>query len=553
MKVLRQSDHVCVSSATHSFQEALQCGQQPSIEQYLSETGDADRTEVFRELLSVELSRLRRSSAGPRLEVYLERFPEFEAIVREQFIGFDSFQMSMDSTMSHATSCGEAPSGSIHPSDGKPELERYRLLEQLGQGGFGQVWRAFDDESNRYVAIKGPRADRGVTPARVASFLAEAQRVREINVHGVVKVLDVVQTPETPTSASLCFIVMELMDGGSLADRLGAGIGRRQAVRWVASLSETLAELHRHDVVHRDIKPENILFDKRGRLYLSDFGLAATEAEQLAEQPGVLGTVAYMAPEQARGTHVDRRADIYSLGVVLYRMISGNKLPYLANSREEFLRQLLDENIAPRAIPDTVPSRLARVCERCIHKQASQRYRTAAELGRELRFWRNGLRMLYAGAGFAILGVLLALASTAYLLSSHGQPTALAGRLGPDSNQAGDGHEPGTATAVADRRTPCPRGRLLCPLDRSWIRRTMLRPSSIRSSGPMTTFPPGPCWIPGTPCTCRRTTSRCWASANSRRVKISVSTSTSGNLSGPAMQVCFSDTVSIAREKPASS
>lgn len=428
-------------SLIQRYRKEIEAGNAPAIETMLLQESAEDRSKLFRELLAVELNCLRDSGTVPDLDRYIARFPDFESVVREQFEGFDSFQMTFDATLARESVSTTEIAGDtteyVPPNVSSVGLSRFRLIKKIGRGGFGEVWRAFDESTQSYVALKGPRNDRDVTPDQVQQFLAEANRARALQLKGVVKVRDVVHIPNPDRCGSMCYIVMELMEGGSLSDRLGGELNRREAIGWVAAISDTLAKMHRHDLIHRDIKPENILFDSRGRPHLSDFGLAATEAEQLNESPAVVGTVAYMAPEQARGTRVDRRADIYSLGVVLYRILTGNKLPYLARSNHEFLAQLLDTHVSPRAIPDNVPNSLARVCERCISVDPAKRYRTANEIGKELRSWLHRPHQILLSMAGILIVVMIAVVS-GKIPSERNRPGSPGGAVGQDVQASED-------------------------------------------------------------------------------------------------------------------
>ncbi len=279
----------------------------------------------------------------------------------------------------------------------KQLVERYRLVDLIGRGGFGEVWKAYDNVRKEYVAIKGPRSDHSLTAGLVRSFLREAEKAMQLADSQVVPVREVVESPTQRQGELICFIVMKLMDGGSLAGRL-TGDERpsvRQSVRWIAELADTLAEIHAHGYIHRDIKPDNILFDENDRPCFSDFGLAASASEQLGEARRVMGTVTYMAPEQARKQHVDRQADIYSLGVVLYQLLAlphvrerRLALPYLARDSEEYFEALGDPNQHPRTLPQQVPQALADIVEdHCVCDDKTRRYRLATDLSRDLRAW----------------------------------------------------------------------------------------------------------------------------------------------------------------------
>lgn len=355
-----------------------------------------------------------RDSTGTELHSNLSVPPPEESLTTKESrniaTSVESFRVFVESTL--GSSREKAGSAASFESI----VERYRMERLLGKGGFGEVWQAFDTQLGRSVAIKGPRTDRPVSPQHVQQFLAEAEKVKQIGGAAVVPVLEVVHCPARGTGEFLCFIVMELMAGGSLGER--ARQGERptaaQSVAMVIRLADKLALIHAHGFIHRDVKPDNILFDAAGNPFFSDFGLAVSDDELLKEGQSVRGTVAYMAPEQARQQRVDRQADIYSLGVVLYQLLAlpyvaqpKMALPYLANNSEEYLELLSDQRQQARALPNGVPNELAAIVEHhCLTADKTKRYRNAQDLAAALRSWQRRTiwprrALLIAGGGLA--------------------------------------------------------------------------------------------------------------------------------------------------------
>lgn len=271
---------------------------------------------------------------------------------------------------------------STESSSQRETCGRYRLDELVGQGGFAQVWRGFDPQLKRTVAIKMPRPDRSHHPDLVRQFLAEGQKVAAVNCPGVVQVYDV------GTDLGQPYIVSEFKEGGHLGQRLKlAPPPLRQAIELLAHVADALHQAHLKGLVHRDVKPSNIVLDRDGRPFLTDFGLATTEWEQLAERAGTVGTLAYMSPEQVRGesNRVDPRSDVYSLGVILYRMLTG-RLPFVGETYDEYKDQILNRQPRPpRTIDDSIPPVLEEICLKCLAKDVSQRYSTALDVAQQLR------------------------------------------------------------------------------------------------------------------------------------------------------------------------
>ena len=263
-----------------------------------------------------------------------------------------------------------------------PMIGKYQTQRLLGRGAFGEVWLAEHPQLRRLVAIKTSRKDRSFSKEQLDEFLNEGQKLAAMGeIAGVVKVHDADKNDGAP------YLVSDYIDGKSLSDRIKSGpVPFKQAAEIIRSLAQTLHQTHLRGLTHRDIKPANILLDQKSNPYLADFGLAVMEDDQWREAPSILGTYSYMPPEQARGeSHlVDGRADIFSLGMVFYQLLT-QRLPYTADTREGYVSQILSkEPRPPRMINDLIPDSLERICLKCIKKNVGERYSTASDLVREL-------------------------------------------------------------------------------------------------------------------------------------------------------------------------
>ena len=275
-------------------------------------------------------------------------------------------------------------------------LGRYVVRGRLGRGGFADVLLAHDEQLDRQIALKLPRRDRFQNDEQLRAFIEEARTAARLQHPGIVTVFDVGNEGETP------FIVLEYIRGRSLSHLLEhESLTSLAVAQLVAEIAEALAHAHEQGFVHRDVKPQNILLDTDDRPHIADFGLAVRHREQVSVSENVVGTTHYMSPEQVRGENhrIDGRTDVWALGVVFYRLLTG-RLPFTGSTVQEVFQQILyTEPISPQQIDPSIPGELDRICLRCLCQQMSSRYRTANELVNEITDW---IRFTTGGSGSSL-------------------------------------------------------------------------------------------------------------------------------------------------------
>jgi Tol biopolymer transport system component len=323
----------------------------------------------------------------------------------------------------------------------------YRITSQLGKGGMGEVWRAEDTRLGREVAIKVLPEDVSKDPDRAARFEREAKVLASLNHPNIATLYGLESVSESGLDTT--FLAMELVEGEDLSERIARGpIPADEAIAIAVQIAEALEAAHEQGIVHRDLKPANIKLTAEGTVKVLDFGLAKAWTDEsgdgsLSMSPTltkhatvegvILGTAAYMSPDQARGKNVDRRADIWAFGVVLWEMLTGNKL-FEGDTVSDVLAAVLRADPDIDALPRDTPPRLRGLIVRCLERDARQRLQCAGDARVILESEDGGTAVPVAAAPSPIqryglaagaLGLIVAAAAVTWaLLESRQEPAA---------------------------------------------------------------------------------------------------------------------------------
>lgn len=267
---------------------------------------------------------------------------------------------------------------------GKILDDRYEIIELIGSGGMANVYKALCHRLNRYDAVKIMRDETAANTELRRRFRAESQAVAMLSHPNIVSVYDVSHSDDVE------YIVMELIDGITLKQYLQkkSVLDPSEVLDFTIQTAKALEHAHSKGIIHRDIKPQNIMLLKDGMIKVADFGIASLENTIEENNGETVGSVHYIAPEQARGEAPDARSDIYSLSIVMYEMLTG-KLPYVGNSDVEVaVKHMNTDPVTPRDIVPSIPEELERICLKAMNSNIDERYQSASEMLADLEEYK---------------------------------------------------------------------------------------------------------------------------------------------------------------------
>jgi WD40 repeat protein len=381
-------DWTWINDVADRFERAWNTGPPPRIEDYLAGAEPGLRDALLEELLRVEVELCRAAGEEPTVEEYRQRFPEQAAVVEAVFAPVAS--ASPGAGLSTALNDRTPDTDPAHePGTRIRYFGDYELIREVGRGGMGIVYSARQISLDRPVALKMIRAGVLAGQEELRRFQNEVEAVAKLDHPHIVPIYEVGE------HEGRRYFSMKLIGGRSLHEVLADFAARPRAVAdLMVTIAEAVHHAHQRGILHRDLKPSNILLDEQGQPHVGDFGLAKRVggADDLTITGAVLGTPAYMAPEQAWGRKrlVTVLTDVYGLGAVLYTLLTG-KAPFVGESDWETLLQVREQPpVAPSRINAGAPRDLEIICLKCLEKDPQRRYASAQEVANDLRRYLAG-------------------------------------------------------------------------------------------------------------------------------------------------------------------
>jgi serine/threonine protein kinase len=379
---LTPEEAVQIERVCDAFEVAWKAGMQTPIESYLADVSDRVRRELLRELVELEVAYRTRRGERPTLGEYLRRFPdELTAAYLAETPLADADSAIM--VGSGASTISISPTTATSTASPWPLVPGYEIVDVLGRGGMGVVYKAIQLGAKRLVALKMIRDGVLASPEHRVRFRIEAEAAARFQHPNLVRIYEVGE------QAGLPYFSMELAEGGSLDKRLADGpLAARQAAELARTLAEAVQYAHDKKIVHRDLKPANVVLTADGRPLITDFGLAKRlDSDTIVTgSDAILGTASYMAPEQADGQakQVGPAGDVYSLGAILYELLTGEP-PFRAEGWQATVKLVVhEEPVPPTELRPDVPSDLETICLKCLEKDAGRRYTSAHDLATDL-------------------------------------------------------------------------------------------------------------------------------------------------------------------------